>query len=133
MIERLLAWLRRPRYQLDKLPDTDAREATSFRRLTRGKPAPAAAQVVLTPAPQSEAVFRAALRDMLEDRRAERKAKMSRAFVYLMVFVVPLAIYAALYAHASGFRFAPSSEVVGVVRIDGQIEPGGLASAEKVV
>ncbi len=133
MIDRLLAWLRRPRYQLDKLPDTDAREAAPFRRLTRRRPGSGAQQAVVQPSPHPEALFRAALRDMLEDRRAERKAKMSRAVVYLMVFVVPLAIYAALYAHASGFRFAPSGEVVGVVRIDGQIEPGGLASAEKVI
>lgn len=133
MIERLVAWLHRPRYQLDRLPDAGAREGMPFRRRTRGKSGPAAAQLVVQSSPHSEAVFRAALRDMLEDRRAERKAKMSRAFVYLMVFVVPLAIYAALYAHASGFRFSPSGEVVGVVRIDGQIEPGGLASAEKVV
>lgn len=133
MIDRLLAWLRRPRYQLDKLPDADVRASTPYRRLTRGRPGSAAPQVVVEPSPPSEAVFRAALRDMLEDRRSERKAKMSRALVYLMVFVVPIAIYAAVYAHASGFRFAPSSEVVGVVRIDGSIEPGGLASAEKVV
>jgi len=70
---------------------------------------------------------------MLDDRRAERKSKTARSAIYFLVFAVPVAIYGLFYAHASGFRLGPSSQVVGVVRVDGQIEAGGLASAEKII
>ena len=70
---------------------------------------------------------------MLEDRRSDRRAKFGRAVLYFLMIAVPLGIYVWFYAHASGYRFGPSDEVVGVVRIEGQIAPGALASADKVI
>ena len=84
-------------------------------------------------ADDSAFMFRAAFRDMLEDRRCERRAKFGRAALYFLMIALPLGIYVWFYAHASGFRLGPSDEVVGVVRIEGQIAPGALASADKII
>jgi protease IV len=85
--------------------------------------------------PASEVLFlRAALHDVLLDRRSERRSRNLRALMYFLIFALPLVFYAALYARTAGWlKFGPSADVVGVVRIEGEIADGNAASAERVL
>jgi protease IV len=78
-------------------------------------------------------VFQAGLIDMLMDRRAERRSKLGRAVLYAFMFTAPAFIYAGFYAWSAGYRFGPRSEVVGVVRLEGEMVDGAMASAAKVI
>lgn len=106
MIRQLLAWLERPRYQIDRLP--------------------AGAE------PDNMLVLKAMVRDLLDDRRSERRSHYARALLYFLMFALPVFLYVAIYAWSAGFRFGPSAEVVGVVRIEGEIASGAIASADRV-
>lgn len=78
-------------------------------------------------------VLRAALVDLLMDRRAERRSRTGRATLLFLMFALPPLIYAGFYAWTSGFRFGPAHEVVGIVRLEGEMADGSTASAERVI
>ncbi|MCW5632785.1 MAG: S49 family peptidase [Rubrivivax sp.] len=78
--------------------------------------------------------LRAALHDLLLDRRKERRSRNLRACLYFLIFALPFAFYAALWARSAGWlRVGPSTDVVGVVRIEGEMADGNAASAERVL
>lgn len=106
MIKSLLAWWRRPRYELDRISTGGTADSTT--------------------------VLTAMVKDLLNDRRAERRSRAWRVMFYALIFAGPVAIYALLYAHAAGFRLGPQADVVGVVHIDGEMSADGLASADRV-
>lgn len=67
------------------------------------------------------------------ERQVERRWKMAFQGVF---FVAPLIIgllYFLFFLSSSGFRWGPFGEVVGVVRIHGQIAAFSPASADKVI
>ena len=78
-------------------------------------------------------VLRAAVIDLLIDRRAERRSRTLRASLYFLMFAVPAVLYVSFYAWSSGFRFGPSNDVVGVIRLQGEMAEGALASADRVL
>ena len=78
-------------------------------------------------------VLRAALVDLLMDRRSERRSRTGRAVLYFLMFALPSLFYAGFYAWTSGYRFGPSTDVVGIVRIEGEMADGATASAERVI
>lgn len=106
MFRRFFAWLDRPRYELDRLPDGVE--------------------------PDNTLVLKAMVRDLLDDRRAERRSRYARALLYFLMFALPAFLYVAIYAWTAGFRFGPSAEVVGIVRIEGEIASGAMSSADRV-
>lgn len=104
MLDRVIAWWRRPRYAIDRLDPTS----------------------------DQSLVMRALVKDFLDDRRAERRSRVLKAFVYFLMFALPTALYAWFGLYAGGFRVGPGTEVVGVVRLEGEMVPGTLAAAERV-
>lgn len=83
----------------------------------------------------AEVLFlRAALRDLLLDRRKERRSRNLRAFLYFLIFALPMAFYGVLWARSAGWlRARPPTDVVGVVRIEGELADGNAASAHRVL
>ena len=68
-----------------------------------------------------------------KERRSERRWRM---FFQAMFFGMPVVIsllYFLFFVGRSGFSFGPLDEVVGLVRIHGEIKSYGLASADKVI
>lgn len=104
MLGRLIAWWRRPRYAIDRLDPTN----------------------------DPSLVMRALAKDFLDDRRAERRSGVLKAFLYFLMLAFPAAVYVWFGLYAGGFRFGPGQEVVGVVRVEGTMAAGTLASAERV-
>ncbi|OYU92396.1 MAG: S49 family peptidase [Burkholderiales bacterium PBB5] len=79
-------------------------------------------------------VFRAAFKDLLLDRKAERRSKGWRAVLYFLMFVLPAGLYWGFYAWSSGgLRFGGGDDAVAVIRIEGEIADGNLASANRVI
>lgn len=78
-------------------------------------------------------LFQAGLVDMLKDRRDERRSKVLRAALYAFMFTAPMLFYAGFYAWTAGYRLGPRTEVVGVVRLEGEMLDGSLGSAARVI
>lgn len=78
-------------------------------------------------------VFRAAFKDLLIDRRAERRSKTLRAVLYFLMFALPAVLYVGYYAWSAGVRFGGQAEAVAVIRIEGEMADGNLASASRVI
>lgn len=101
--------------------------------LARRGPTPLQLQTLPDGTLDSNRIFQASLIDLLLDRRAERRTKLLRALLYVFMFTAPALMYGAFYAWSAGVRFGPSSEVVGLVRLDGEMVDGSLASASQVI
>jgi len=97
--------------------------------------------------PQNEAVLLQLIREMREqrlalqaehhlaasERQVERRWKM---FFQGVFFVAPLILgllYFSFFLSSSGFRWGPFGDVVGVVRIDGQISSSSQSSADRII
>jgi protease IV len=107
MFKRLMAWWRRPRFEIDRLDPA---------------------------APDANTVLRAMVRDLLLDRRAERRSRLGRSLLYFLMFAAPTALYITFYAYSAGFRFGgPPAGSIGVVHLDGEMADGSNASAERVL
>jgi protease-4 len=105
---RLAAWWRRPRYEVDRVQQAGTLDQNT--------------------------VLLAMVKDLLVDRRSTRRQKLITAGFYFMMLAVPALVYMWLYAYALGLRPDPSgTNAVGVVRIEGVIGAGGLASADAVI
>lgn len=78
-------------------------------------------------------MMRAAFLDLLADRRSERRSRMARAILYFLMFALPAFLYVGFYAWSAGVRIGPSGDVVAVVRLEGEMADGALASADRVI
>lgn len=71
-----------------------------------------------------------------EQRQSARERKSERRWsigIKALLVLAPIAAGAVFLANASRFSFGPFRDVVGVVRIQGEIAQGTLASADKVI
>jgi protease-4 len=75
----------------------------------------------------------ALLEDMLKERRSERRWRTIRRSLLVAAGVGVALVYVAFYATTFGYRLMPSEDVAGVVRIDGEISAGTMASADLVI
>ncbi len=87
------------------------------------------------PQPQAltEAMAEALIADLLRERRTERRWKWIFRMVFIGGSVALSLLYFFLWAPQFGWRIGPIGDVVGVVRIDGEISQGSPASAARVV
>lgn len=77
--------------------------------------------------------LQAELQIAASERKSERRWKL---FFQGLFFLAPLIVgglYFLFFLNSTGFRWGPFSDVVGVVRIDGQISSGSPASADKII
>lgn len=81
----------------------------------------------------SSLVFRIALGDLLRERQAQRRSGVRIAVAGVATGLAKLALFAAIGLWVGGFRFSPSGDVVGIVRLDGTMAAGSLASADQVI
>jgi protease IV len=98
-----------------------------FRRTAEPQP------FAVEPASAEGTVMHSLIADLLNDRRKQRQSSLAKALVYATMFILPVILYIGILAYGSGFRFGPGSDVVGIVRIDGQIASDSLASADRVI
>ncbi|KQV81006.1 hypothetical protein ASD15_14075 [Massilia sp. Root351] len=71
-----------------------------------------------------------------EQRQSARERKSERRWsigIKALLVLAPIAAGAMFLVNASGYSFGPLRDVVGVVRIQGEIAQGTLASADKVI
>ena len=73
------------------------------------------------------------LADMLRERKSERRWRLVRRSLLVAAGVGGFLLYILFYATALGYRMMPGSDVAGVVRIEGEITTGSLASADRVI
>lgn len=73
------------------------------------------------------------IRDLLRERRSERRWRWALRTLLIGGSLILSLLYFVLWAPQLGWRLGPVSDVVGVVRIDGEIAQGSLASADRVV
>jgi protease-4 len=71
--------------------------------------------------------------DLLRERRLERRWRWITRTLFIGGSLVASVLYFFLWAPQFGWRLGPVGDVVGVVRIDGEITQTSLASAERVV
>jgi protease-4 len=72
-------------------------------------------------------------RDVIDERKSNRRWLMFKRIGLAVVFIGMTAAYAVWSAKQLGWRALPSSDRVGVVRIEGAIMNGSLASADSVI
>jgi protease-4 len=71
--------------------------------------------------------------DLLRERRTERRWRWGFRVLFIGGSIAVSLLYFLLWAPQFGWRIGPIGDVVGVVRIDGEINQGSLASADRVV
>jgi protease IV len=71
--------------------------------------------------------------DILKERISNRRWSLVKRGLWVLAIVLSLVYYVAFVMTSMGYRMMPSSEIVGVVKIHGEISSMGLASAEKVI
>jgi protease-4 len=85
------------------------------------------------PAELTHAVAEALVADLLRERRLERRWKWFTRTLFIGGSLALSLLYFLLWAPQLGWRVGPIDDVVGVVRIDGEIAQLLPASAERVV
>jgi len=81
-------------------------------------------------------VLRELREERAEERRARRSERRSKMFFQVLFFGTPVIVgvlYFLYFMNFTGFRWGPWSDVVGVVRIDGEISAQALTAAKKVI
>jgi len=74
------------------------------------------------------------MQDLLLERRTERKWKWIQRIAISGASVVIFAIYVGFYISSNtDYKFIPNSELVGIVKINGQIDSESMASADKII
>jgi protease-4 len=71
--------------------------------------------------------------DLLRERRVERRWRWITRTLFIGGSLLASLLYFLLWAPQFGWRLGPIGDVVGVVRIDGEITQNSLSSAERVV
>lgn len=73
------------------------------------------------------------VRDWLAERKTDRRWTMAKRLMWVGMFGLSL-LYSVFFMLTNiGFKFVPKSDLVAVVRIEGEISAQGLASADKVI
>ena len=81
----------------------------------------------------TQAMAEALIGDLLRERRTERRWRWGFRVLFIGGSIVVSLLYFLLWAPQFGWRIGPIGDVVGVVRIDGEINQGSLASAGRVI
>jgi len=81
----------------------------------------------------THAMAEALIADLLRERRLERRWKWFTRSLFIAGTLALSLLYFLLWAPQLGWRMGPLGDVVGVVRIDGEITHGLPASAERIV
>lgn len=71
--------------------------------------------------------------DLLKERISDRRWTFAKRIFYALFGVTFAIISLAVYLQKQGFKIMPSNDIVGVVRIDGEISSEGMASADKLI
>ena len=87
------------------------------------------------PKPQdlTHAMAEALVGDLLRERRMERRWRWGFRILFIGGSIVVSLLYFLLWAPQFGWRIGPIGDVVGVVRIDGEISQGSIGSAGRVI
>lgn len=85
------------------------------------------------PTDLTQAMAEALVADLLRERRLERRWRWVTRTLLIGGSLALSLLYFFLWAPQLGWRVGPINDVVGVVRIDGEITRGSPASAERVV
>ncbi|HXF46330.1 MAG TPA: S49 family peptidase [Burkholderiaceae bacterium] len=70
---------------------------------------------------------------LLREQRSERRWRTAFQVLFFGLPVALSLLYFLVFAHSAGWSIGPLRPVVGVVRIDGTIEAGAAASADRLV
>ena len=81
----------------------------------------------------TQAMADALVADLLRERRYERRWKWITRTLFIGGSLALSILYLFLWAPQLGWRVGPIGDVVGVVRIDGEITQASPASADRVV
>lgn len=73
------------------------------------------------------------LADLLRERRSERRWKWIKRILFTVISGFVATASMIIYMDKQGFKMIPNDDIVGVVRIEGTIDRGSLASADKVI
>lgn len=73
------------------------------------------------------------LADIIKERRQQRFWTFLRRTLFAVVAVFGVLYYVTFQMSILGWRITPKKDIVGVVRIEGPISSGALASAEKII
>lgn len=71
--------------------------------------------------------------DLIQERRNERKWKWAKRFTFSFISVILFGMYLFFYASNLGYKIVPSSDIMGMVRIEGEITDSSNASADKII
>jgi protease-4 len=85
------------------------------------------------PTDPTQAMAEALVANLLRERRLERRWKWIARILFIGGSLALSMLYFFLWAPQLGWRVGPIGDVVGVVRIDGEITKASPASAERVV
>jgi len=90
--------------------------------------------VALDPDALKVAIGEALINDLIRERRSERNWRHIKRLLISGSAVILFAVYVGFYVTSLGYHVVPRSEIVGVVRITGQItEDSPTASADAVI
>lgn len=86
------------------------------------------------PAEFKQAAGEALIADLINERRTERRWKHIKRFLLGGSTLILFAIYVFFYVTSLGYKIVPNSDIVGVVRVTGDIVQGSqTASADAVI
>src|SRR5206468_898041 len=71
--------------------------------------------------------------ELVKERKAERRWRIIFQFALIGIPLLGTVAYVIFFTSAMGFQWGPFGSVVGVVRIDGEISAGSVASAKRVI
>lgn len=67
------------------------------------------------------------------ERKAERRWKLAFQGLFFGAPLLLGLVYFLFFLSSTGFRWGPWNDVVGIVRIEGEIKPNAMASANKII
>lgn len=73
------------------------------------------------------------LRDLLKERREDRRWSWFKRIVISGAGLVLFIVYMAFYVTSLGYKIVPKTDLVGVVRLEGEISAGSNAGADEVI
>lgn len=80
-----------------------------------------------------DAMAETLLQDLLKERREDRRWRWFKRIALSGGGLVLFVVYLAFYATSLGYRVIPKTDVIGVVRLEGEIAPGNNAGADKMI